>query len=277
MPTLLFYILVPLMMVGGLVSLFGLFATMRRVREVYVLQQRKHVPIAEAPVSLATQARESRRRWRLAFLSVFIVCVTFWAWAFLGGEVARQGAISAAEQDARSSETASSLVESTEQSFIHPLTEAHAKELITTGKTVEMTLVIPNGDEVTGDFQAVSHGRFSSTFSLEPVDDEESARLSSLGWSQDAEQQRKWALQKVVFPELEATYGIVLEPSQRDALAVPSVVPDHLTRYGSTEMTTLLEDGTYFNGVATLIWDGEFKLIGSEGTDRAQELAKSGQ
>lgn len=30
-----------------------------------------------------------------------------------------------------------------------------------------------------------------------------------------------------------------------------------------------LDDGSYFNGTATLIWDGDFKLIGSEGTDRA--------
>lgn len=57
------------------------------------------------------------------------------------------------------------------------------------------------------------------------------------------------------------------------ALAFPSAAPSHLTRYGSTEMTTALGDGTYFNGIVTL-WDGEFKLIGSEGTYRAQELMR---
>lgn len=275
MPTLLYYILVPLMLVGAVVSLFGLFRTVPRLRKVWVHGQNRPVPIAEAPASVVAQARKSRRRWRLIFLAAFAVCTGFWAWAFLSGEVARQDAAEAAQRDTRYSAMASSLVESTEQSFIHPLTEAHAKELIMTGKTVEMTLVVPNGDEVTGKFQVVSLGRFTNpTATLEPVDDEEATRLSGLGWRPDAEQQRKWALQKVVFPELEATYGIVLEPSQRDALAVPSIVPDHLTRYGSTEMTTLLEDGTYFNGVATLIWDGEFKLIGSEGTDRAQELTR---
>lgn len=49
----------------------------------------------------------------------------------------------------------------------------------------------------------------------------------------------------------------------------PSVAPEHLTRYGTVEVTTPLDDGSYFNGTATLIWDGDFKLIGSEGTDRA--------
>ena len=275
MPTLLYYILVPLMLVGAVVSLFGLFRTVPRLRKVWVHGQNRPVPIAEAPASVVAQARKSRRRWRLIFLAAFAVCTGFWAWAFLGGEVARQDAAEAAQQDTRYSAMASSLVESTEQSFVYPLTGERAKELIETGETVEMTLIIPNGDEVTGEFQAVSQGSSTNiTSRLEPVSDEEAARLSALGWSQDAEQQRKWVLQKVVFPELEKTYGIILEPAQREALAMPSAAPAHLTRYGSTEMTTLLEDGTYFNGVATLIWDGEFKLIGSEGTDRAQELTR---
>lgn len=58
------------------------------------------------------------------------------------------------------------------------------------------------------------------------------------------------------------------------ALAWPLIVGARPSRYGSTEVTTLLEDGTYFNGVAALIWDDGFKLIGSEGTDRAQELTR---
>lgn len=237
----------------------------------------KMVRYKDAP----TAVRDAyRRRFMLParyFSStVLVLSLSFLAWSFLSGEVARQDEVKAAQAAAREEAAVTSLIENTRKSFIEPLPEESAVAAVSDEEPVTMAIVLPDGEETTAEFKASwLRGQGADTqYALTPAGMDERQRLERLGWEGDAEKQRSWALATVVFPELEEKYGVTLQPEQREALALPGTVPSSLTRYGSTEMTVALDDGTYFNGRVTLIWDSEFKLIGSEGTDRAEELTR---
>lgn len=135
----------------------------------------------------------------------------------------------------------------------------------------DRVVVLPDGTE---DSVAFTVRNFDDSIKFEPAPEEDAEFLAAAGWVPDAAAQRTWKLRAEVSTGLEERYGSALTPEQREALAFPERVPESLTRYGTTSVTTVLADGTYFNGTATLIWDGDFKLIGSEGTDHAAELTR---
>mgnify|MGYP007088360309 CR=1 FL=1 len=179
----------------------------------------------------------------------------------------------AEQQEAREQQDrVSSLVSYTEQTFVDPVTPAEAERILD-DEHHGFTVVLPDGEERVIDFKP-NNGFYIGFERMSPSSDEEAAELRDAGWLPDADAQRKWRMEAVLFPKLEDAYGVMLTPGQREELDVPGVAPTVLTQYGATRMTVSLGDDTYFSGLVTLIWDGEFKLIGSEGTDRAQELTR---
>lgn len=236
-------------------------------------------PLAEAPSYEVFRALRMRRILLIAASVAMLASLSFWGWAIVSGELSRQHETQQAELAEANRRNAETLVAESAKVFAEPISQKVAEEELGDRgfsfdyPSVKATVAFPNGEKGTAEFTY----RTSSKPYFRPATDEVTEMLDERGWQPDADLQRSWLLGKDVSAELEKTYGVAIQPSQRADLAFPAAVPTVLTRYGSTPMTTVLGDGSYFNGTVTLIWDGEFKLIGSEGTDRAAELSKSGR
>lgn len=217
--------------------------------------------------------REQDRKTRLRSASVaFFIAAGFLVWALLSGEVAAHNSEAARVEEQDRQDRISKLVEYTERSFIKPMDRAAAERLLEEGGEVSFTVVLPDGREEDVAFK--KNDEWLSFTWLVPADEGTSARLEAEGWRPDSDAQQEWAAEARLVPVLEDRYGLVLTDAQVDELGIPVSEPDALTQYGSVRMTNSLGDGAYFSGIVTLIWDGEFKLIGSEGTDIAQELTR---
>lgn len=233
-------------------------------------------PLAEAPSYEVFRALRLRRILLISASAAMLISLSFWGWAVISGELSRQHETQQAELAEANQRKAETLVAESAKVFAEPISQKVAEEALGDRgisfdyPSVKATVVFPNGEKGTAEFTY----RTSSKPYFRPATDEVTEMLDERGWQPGADLQRSWLLGKDVSAELEKTYGVAIQPSQRADLAFPATVPTVLTRYGSTPMTTLLSDGSYFNGTVTLIWDGEFKLIGSEGTDRAAELSR---
>ncbi len=175
----------------------------------------------------------------------------------------------------RTFEQAQSYQSYSAEAFVNALSQDEAFALAA-GRTASVTrlVILPDGGErevAFVPFQASGPGPV--TVPLVPATSEDDRTLSEAGWEPDADAQRQWKANAEVGDLIERTYGIRLDSNQRERLRIPDEAPETLTRYGSTRLT-FPSTGGYFDGEVTLIWDGEFKLIGSEGTDRAAELTR---
>ena len=276
--TMLFYTLLGVAFLLSMAALVTLFKCWRKPTVIEYRTEHgwwSRSPVEKAPAEEVIRTFRSRRILLATATAVLIVSVGIWSWALLSGELSRYNeAERAARLDSRQQDV-DTLVAASAKMFAAPLSEETATEFfdgigfVVGYPAIKLPVVFPDGSEDTVDFSYRSQKPY-----LHPATDEIAEMLNERGWKPDAELQRSWLLTKAIAPELEQTYGVVLQPSQRTELAFPGAAPTALTRYGSTPMTTNVGDGTYFNGIVTLIWDGEFKLIGSEGTDRAAELAR---
>lgn len=161
------------------------------------------------------------------------------------------------------------------EAFVNALSQDEAFALAA-GQTASVTrlVILPDGGEREVAFVPFkASGPGPVAVPLVTATPEDDKALSEAGWKPDADAQRQWKANAEVGDLLERTYGIRLDSNQREGLRIPDAAPETLTRYGSTWLT-FPSAGGYFDGEVTLIWDGEFKLIGSEGTARADELTR---
>lgn len=268
--------------VAFLVLLVGLAALLTQWRKPVVIEYRGKgggrvfSPLDEAPSFEVFRALRLRRNLLIAGSIAVVVSLSIWSWAITSGELSHQQEASKESDAAKFQQNVAMLIAESAKVFAEPVSQKAAEEALADRgfsfeyPSVEATVVFPDGEEDTAKF---IYQKSNKPY-FRPATDEVTEMLNERGWKPDVDLQRSWLLGSEVSPELEKAYGIAIQPSQRADLAFPAATPTVLTRYGSTPMTTLLSDGSYFNGIVTLIWDGEFKLIGSEGTDRAAELTR---
>lgn len=270
----LYALLAVLAMFAGVVGAIALVVSVVcSIKPRYVYAPRRIHVSNEKHKDEVVEALKARRRTSLVAGLVFIGCAIYLAVYFFGG-------IHAASNENAHQRSLAVAQEQAETDLINPPTDeetllALRGEEFTTdivlpdGSTVEATIIQSRSsglfERLTGDYKPVGK---ASKKALAPILDENGQ------FELDAAQQRQWLVYGEVYGDLEDTYGVFLDDAQRAALAVPLEEPEHLTRYGNTPLTTSLGDGTYFNGTVTLIWDDGYKLIGSEGTDQAAELAR---
>lgn len=204
-------------------------------------------------------------------LSVFLVAAAYLAVFFYGG-VSDSLHKFADEQDIARGQSIA------KESFINPPTDTEAFRSLGEGEAIMTDIVLPDGQIVKAKVASYKILPFGSR-SFKPVGAASEKALKPLlngddEFALDAATQKKWFVHGKVYGALEDTYRVSLDEKQRSELDAPMEEPEHLTRYGSTPLTTSLGDGVYFNGTVTLIWDGDYRLIGSEGTDQAAELAR---
>lgn len=277
LPNWLWFLLIMVSVIGGGIAFIAFILYNLRPKELYVKGDKdKHgrwVKLKKewlqpqgAPQKYEEQIHTLRRRRKQKAVITFLIAATAASCLLtlhVSGENGRQNR-----------EMAEQSMENTLVSwnyFAEPITREDVKAL-RSGGTVDFTIYTANGEPQTVEF--FYDDNFFGT-GLKPKD--EALRTSSIrpGFSGgDRETQTAWKTIGEVYRDLEDTYGVFLTDEQRAALAVPAEEPEHLIRYGNTPLTTSLGDGTYFNGTVTLIWDGEYKLIGSEGTDQAAELTR---
>lgn len=258
---------------GAVIALITSVVSSIKPRYVYVagVSQRVHVSDEKRKDGVA---KALEKRWFLALKAglVFLGCTLYLAVYFFGG------ILDATNEDSHKSAVASAR-ELAESSLINPPTSDEDLLALKNGD-LATDVVLPDGSTVKA---AITPGRrgFFERYSgyWKPADEASEETLAPIldengQFDLDAAQQRQWLVYGEVYGDLEDTYGVFLDDAQRAALAVPLEEPAHLTRYGNAPLTTSLGDGTYFNGTVTLIWDGEYKLIGSEGTDQAAELTR---
>lgn len=265
-----YYLLMATAIMAVLVSAFGVLGNLRTPKRVN--GGGHYTQWGELSPEQQVEREQDRKTGLRSASVVFLIAASFLIWALLSGEVASHNSEAARIEEQDRQDRINGLVEYTQRAFIEPLDYDTAEHLLEEGGDVSFTLVLPDGRE-----ESVPFTRSDQWLSFEwlvPADEEAADRLNSEGWKPDASAQRVWATKARLLPELEERYGLDLTDAQVDELAVPGSEPVALTQYGSTRMTSSLGDGTYFSGMVTLIWDGEFKLIGSEGTDRAAELTR---
>lgn len=278
LPNWLWTLLIMVAVVGGAIAFFAFIFFSLRPKELYVKSkkdeygrwvtlEREWLQPEAAPEKYRELIHTLRRKRKQKAVILFLITATAVScllWLQVSGENGRQG-------EAMSEASIEGNIEGMSSYFADPVTREEVETLLD-GGSVDFTIYTANGMPQTVEFY-VDHGLFNS--GLKPKD--ESYRTSSMrpGFAGgDTETQTAWKNIGEVYRDLEDTYGVFLTDEQRAALAVPAEEPEHLIRYGNTPLTTSLGDGTYFNGTVTLIWDGEYKLIGSEGTDQAAELAR---
>lgn len=265
----LFYLFFIVAVILGIVAFFTLVSSLFPVREVVFKNEKgnwKWFKVKEVPADKLYLVKKARRRKAIVGISAFLVLGivgSYVSWAIGSGELAAQQKVQAEESLDISIETYNV--------FAEPLTREDAAALTREG--ILRAIYAPNGESFEAEMY-VSQGFFVSGNRLTYREDSDRTKAAELGVVLDREAQLAAQAQGVVYRELESVYGVFLTDSQRAELAVPTEAPEHLTRYGTTPITSQLADGTYFNGTATLIWDGEYKLIGSEGTDHAAELTR---
>lgn len=263
--------------------------SLRFPKEVFVYKGGSHkwVPVADPTAATTVSSmRRARRVLRLSIGPIILVLGAFIIWFSASGALADTEEAKSAELAAEALATQESVVAASVSQFIDPLTMDEAADALgcderpllgncgSERKVYDFVVVLPDGAEKTVAFSAGYNTYPDRSLTFKTVSDEDAESLAAAGWVPDAVAQRTWRLRAETSALLEERYGTVLTAAQREALAFPERAPENLTRYGTVEVTTVLADGTYFNGTATLIWDGDFKLIGSEGTDHAAELTR---
>lgn len=254
----------------GIVAFFALVSSLFPVREVVFRNEKgnwKWFKVKNVPADKLYLVKKARRKKAIVGISAFLVLGivgSYGSWTIGSGELA-------AHQKAATEESIDARIESYNL-FAEPLTRQDA---IALGKSdgILRTIYAPNGESFEAEVY-INQGFLFRGSRLTYRDDSDQTKATELGVVLTREAQLTAQAQGAVYRELEDTYGVFLTDSQRAELAVPTEKPEHLTRYGTTPITSQLADGTYFNGTATLIWDGEYKLIGSEGTDHAAELTR---
>lgn len=254
----------------GIVAFFTLLASFFPVREVFIENKKnggRWVKAKEVPADKLHIVKKARRRKAIYGLSAFLVlglAGSYISWTVGSGEMAAQNEVSYERS-----------IDSTIENynlFAEPLTRQEAVD-IKKGKDIVRTVYAPNGESFEAEFY-FNEGFLFRGNRLTYRDQSVQTKAAEWGVVLTPEAQLTAKAQGEVYNELESTYGLFLTDSQRTELTVPTAAPEHLTRYGTTPITSQLADDTYFNGTATLIWDGEYKLIGSEGTDHAAELTR---
>lgn len=140
------------------------------------------------------------------------------------------------------------------------LTDEQYESLYNNTET-EFELTLPNGTKETG---TIIYG-----FSLRCFCD--SIRAENIeGFSEKVKNRSPHLSAQLIaqeFYDLQDKYGISLTKYEITELGIPYSKPETLTTYGTISLTVLEEDGNYYNGPVTLIWDNGLKLIKNSNPD----------
>lgn len=252
----------------GIVAFFTLLASFFPVREVFIENKKggRWVKAKEVPADKLHVVKKARRRKAIYGLSAFLalgLVGSYISWTVGSGEMAAQKEVSY-ERGIDSTIEKYNL-------FAEPLTRQEAVD-IKKGKDIVRTVYAPNGESFETEFY-FNEGFLFRGNRLTYRDESVQTKAAEWGVVLTPEAQLTAKAQGEVYDELESTYGLFLTDSQRTELTVPTVAPEHLTRYGTTPVVLSLGDGEFQRIDATLIWDGdEFQLVGAMDGDTLTEL-----
>lgn len=147
------------------------------------------------------------------------------------------------------------------------MTDADAQPLFEEGKTVTASAIGMDGK--THDVE-IRLGTSPVMSAITPVDGTDIRETFGRDFPVAIDQQLLW----LVGGMAEDTYGIDLEAGQLEELRVPKALPTEPAEFGTTPVVLSLGDGEYLRLDATLIWDGEFKLVGPVESNTLTELPR---
>lgn len=211
-----------------------------------------------------------RRTWKLVLSVLVALAATFLLWSTLSGETARQ--------DAASHQIRLNTVREFAEGYLLDAPTDEQVEKLSNSEPVSLPIAFSDG---TIQQVELTYGNWFWGSSYLLVDESVEGYVAKGDLiSFPTELQRAWQLQGLIRDKISERYGLSLTEDQITELELPSEIPSTLTRYGSIPLTLAAQDG-YINIEATLIWDGDFKLVGIPGGDAelqelpsAQEMAR---
>lgn len=149
------------------------------------------------------------------------------------------------------------------------MTYAEAQPLFEEGKTVVTSVIGMDGQPHDVEIRLDTSPLMSA---ITPVDGTDIRETFGRDFPVAIDQQILWLVGGLA----EDTYSIDLEAEQLEELRVPKMLPTEPAEYGTAPVVLSSGDGEYLRLDATLIWDGEFKLVGPIESNTLTELPRKG-
>lgn len=147
------------------------------------------------------------------------------------------------------------------------MSDAEAQPVFEEGKTVTASVIGMDGQAHDVKIRLDTSPLMSA---ITPVGGAEIRETFGRHFPVSVEQQLLWLVGGLA----EDAYGIDLEEEQLEELRVPKTLPTEPAEYGTAPVVLSLGNGEYLRLDATLIWNGEFKLIGPVESNTLIELPR---